>query len=102
MRALLQRLNDKETYSPMQRVESPAEVEGPILIKPAVHGDQRGFFQETYRRSAYVELGITDEFLQDNHSRSSRGILRGMHFQVGDGQAKLVRCARGAIMDVLV
>jgi dTDP-4-dehydrorhamnose 3,5-epimerase len=86
----------------MRRVELPAELDGPILIKPMVYGDHRGFFQETYRRSAWVDLGITEEFVQDNHSRSGHGILRGMHFQVGDGMAKLVRCARGAIFDVVV
>lgn len=73
---------------------------GPILLKPVVHGDERGFFQETYRRSAFAELGVEDDFVQDNHSRSRRGIVRGMHFQ--PGMAKLVRCARGAIYDVLV
>ncbi|MGH2847595.1 MAG: dTDP-4-dehydrorhamnose 3,5-epimerase, partial [Thermoleophilaceae bacterium] len=67
---------------------------------PAVHGDARGFFCETYRKSALAEVGVHDEFVQDNHSRSGRGVLRGMHFQ--PGQAKLVRCARGAILDVLV
>ena len=73
---------------------------GPVLVKPVVHGDERGFFVETYRRSVFSELGIPDEFVQDNHSRSSHGVVRGMHFQ--PGQAKLVRCARGAILDVLV
>jgi dTDP-4-dehydrorhamnose 3,5-epimerase len=71
-----------------------------VLVEPAVHGDERGFFQETYRRQAFAELGVHDEFVQDNHSRSRRGVLRGMHFQ--PGQAKLVRCARGAILDVVV
>lgn len=80
----------------------PTRLDGPILIRPTVHGDERGFLQETYRRSAYVELGIPDEFVQDNHSRSRHGIVRGMHFQVGRGMSKLVRCARGAIVDVLV
>ena len=73
---------------------------GPVLIAPTVHGDARGFFQETYRRSALAELGIEDDFVQDNHSRSRRGVVRGMHFQ--PGQSKLVRCARGSIVDVLV
>ena len=77
-------------------------LEGVLLIEPAVHGDARGFFQETYRADVFAALGITDEFVQDNHSRSERSVLRGMHFQVGDGQAKLVRCARGAIHDVIV
>ncbi len=71
-----------------------------MLLQPIVHGDERGFFLETYRRSALAELGVMDEFVQDNHSRSLRGVVRGMHFQ--PGMAKLVRCARGAIYDVLV
>jgi dTDP-4-dehydrorhamnose 3,5-epimerase len=72
----------------------------PILLEPVVHRDARGFFQETYRQDRLAELGITDPFVQDNHSRSARGIVRGMHFQ--PGMAKLVRCARGGILDVLV
>ena len=75
-------------------------LEGPILLEPVVHGDERGFFSETYRHNVLAELGIHDEFVQDNHSRSARGVLRGMHFQ--KGMAKLVRCPRGAIFDVLV
>src|SRR3954454_12271226 len=74
-------------------------LEGPILIEPVVHGDERGFFMETYRKSAYAELGIADDFVQDNHSRSRRGVVRGMHFQ--PGQAQLVRCARGSIVVVV-
>jgi dTDP-4-dehydrorhamnose 3,5-epimerase len=75
-------------------------LEGPILLEPTVHGDERGFFLETYRRNEFAKLGIEDEFVQDNHSRSRRGIARGMHYQ--EGMAKLVRCARGTIFDVLV
>ena len=82
----------------MQTIET--RLDGPVVVKPAVHGDERGFFVETYRRNVYAELGIGDEFVQDNHSRSRRGIVRGMHFQ--PGQAKLVRCVRGTILDVLV
>ncbi|MGO9898371.1 MAG: dTDP-4-dehydrorhamnose 3,5-epimerase [Solirubrobacteraceae bacterium] len=78
----------------------PVRLSGPVLIEPVVHRDPRGFFQEVYRQDALAELGITDAFVQDNHSRSSAGIVRGMHFQ--DGMAKLVRCVRGAILDVLV
>jgi dTDP-4-dehydrorhamnose 3,5-epimerase len=77
-------------------------LDGPVLIAPKVLGDERGFFVETYRRSLFGELGIIEEMVQDNHSRSRRGIVRGMHFQVGQGAAKLVRAARGAIYDVLV
>jgi dTDP-4-dehydrorhamnose 3,5-epimerase len=84
----------------MQRLET--RLQGPVLVKPVVHGDERGFFHESYRRNVYAELGIPEEFVQDNHSRSGHGIVRGMHFQVGDGTAKLVRCGRGAILDVLV
>jgi dTDP-4-dehydrorhamnose 3,5-epimerase len=82
----------------MRRLET--RLEGPILLEPDVHGDARGFFLETGRASALAELGIHDDFVQDNQSRSARGVLRGMHFQ--PGMAKLVRCARGRIFDVLV
>jgi dTDP-4-dehydrorhamnose 3,5-epimerase len=82
----------------VRRLET--RLEGPVLLEPVVHGDERGFFQETYRRRELAELGVHDEFVQDNHSRSRQGVLRGMHFQ--PGQAKLVRCGRGAILDVVV
>jgi dTDP-4-dehydrorhamnose 3,5-epimerase len=82
----------------MRRLET--RLEGPILLEPNVHGDARGFFVETARANELAELGVTDRFVQDNQSRSSRGVLRGMHFQTG--MAKLVRCARGRIFDVLV
>jgi dTDP-4-dehydrorhamnose 3,5-epimerase len=77
---------------------------GLVAIEPAVHGDERGFFIETYRREWHEQVGIpaAQSFVQDNHSRSARGVLRGMHFQLGDGVAKLVRCARGRILDVAV
>jgi dTDP-4-dehydrorhamnose 3,5-epimerase len=78
----------------------PTRLHGPLLIEPVVHADDRGFFVETYRQSELQELGVNVEWVQDNHSRSRRGIVRGMHFQ--PGMAKLVRCARGAIFDVLV
>ena len=78
----------------------PSKLNGPLYLAPVVHGDDRGFFLETYRRDVLEELGIPDEFVQDNHSRSRKGIVRGMHFQ--PGQAKLVRCVRGAILDVIV
>lgn len=78
------------------------QLEGPILIEPTVIGDERGFFSETYRRTVFADLGMPEEMVQDNHSRSRYGIVRGMHFQIGTGAAKLVRCARGAIYDVVV
>lgn len=82
----------------------PTRLSGLVAIEPAVHGDERGFFCETYRGEWNAELGIDEHvrFVQDNHSRSARGVLRGMHFQVGDGVAKLVRCGRGRILDVAV
>src|SRR5205809_1358223 len=84
----------------MRRLET--RLDGPILIEPKVLGDERGFFCETYRREVFADLGIPQEMVQDNHSRSRHGIVRGMHFQIGAGAAKLVRCARGAIVDVMV
>jgi dTDP-4-dehydrorhamnose 3,5-epimerase len=80
----------------------PTELDGPLLIAPAVHGDERGFFTETYRRSDLMALGVQEELVQDNHSRSMRGVVRGLHFHVGRGVTKLVRCARGTIWDVVV
>src|ERR1700736_799036 len=86
----------------MKRLDT--RLDGPILFEPAVFGDERGFFAETYRREWHEALGIpaAEEFIQDNHSRSLYGVVRGMHFHVGAGVAKLVRCARGAILDVVV
>ncbi len=82
----------------------PTRLQGPFLIEPAVHGDERGFFCETWRKEWHSRVGIpeAEEFIQDNHSRSSRGVVRGMHFHIGSGVAKLVRCARGQILDVIV
>lgn len=82
----------------------PSRISGPALIEPAVHRDDRGFFCETYRREWHAAASIPahEEFVQDNQSRSDRGVVRGMHFQVGAGVAKLVRCCRGRILDVVV
>lgn len=80
----------------------PTRLEGLVLIAPRVVGDVRGFFVETFRADAYRGLGIDVDFVQDNHSRSVRGTLRGLHFQTTPGQAKLLRCARGSIRDVVV
>ena len=77
-------------------------LEGLVLLEPTVHGDRRGFFLESYRANVWAQHGVDDTFVQDNHSRSARGVLRGMHFSIGAGQAKLVRCARGRILDVVV
>jgi dTDP-4-dehydrorhamnose 3,5-epimerase len=83
-----------------ERLET--RIDGVGFIQPRVIGDERGFFVETYRRNEFAEIGIAEEMIQDNHSRSKRGIVRGMHFQIGDGAAKLVRCGRGTIVDVVV
>jgi dTDP-4-dehydrorhamnose 3,5-epimerase len=80
----------------------PTKLDGVVLLEPTVHGDARGFMVETYRKGTWAELGIGVEFVQHNHSRSSKGTLRGIHFQTEPGQAKLVRCPRGAILDVAV
>jgi dTDP-4-dehydrorhamnose 3,5-epimerase len=84
----------------MNRLET--RLEGPILLAPTVHGDARGFFLETYRADAWAAHGVPTEFVQDNHSRSRRGTLRGLHFQTHPGQGKLVRAARGRVLDVVV
>jgi dTDP-4-dehydrorhamnose 3,5-epimerase len=84
----------------MRRLET--RLEGPALLELEAFGDERGFFCETYRRSTFSEVGISEEMVQDNHSRSRKGIVRGMHFQIGQGAAKLIRCANGAILDVVV
>ncbi len=78
-------------------------IEDVILIKPKVFGDNRGFFMETYKKSDFVANGIDVEFTQDNHSKSTKGVLRGLHYQAKPyGQAKLVRCVKGRIYDVAV
>lgn len=74
-----------------------------LLIKPKVFSDSRGFFLESYKKSVFKSNGINDEFAQDNHSRSSYGVLRGLHYQLFPlSQGKLVRCIRGKIFDVAV
>ena len=78
------------------------KLDGAIIIEPTVFGDQRGFFMETYRKTHYQEVGIGLEFVQDNHSRSSKGVLRGLHFQKTKPQGKLVRVVRGEVFDVAV
>ena len=72
------------------------------LITPKVFGDDRGFFLESWNQSAFDAVGIDVRFVQDNHSRSSRGVLRGMHYQMGAAQGKLVRVVSGAVYDVAV
>lgn len=79
------------------------EIPGVLLIEPKVFGDHRGFFLETYNRKRYREAaGIDAEFVQDNHSRSKKGILRGLHYQIRHPQGKLVWCIVGSIFDVAI
>ncbi len=78
------------------------EIEGIKLITPQVFGDERGYFSETYRKDQFIEAGIDCEFVQDNQSSSTKGVLRGMHFQKNFPQAKLVRVIRGRVFDVAV
>ncbi|MEW5966981.1 MAG: dTDP-4-dehydrorhamnose 3,5-epimerase [Pseudomonadota bacterium] len=73
-----------------------------LLLRPKVYGDARGFFLESYNRKTFAGLGIDAEFVQDNHSRSARGVLRGLHYQVRQPQGKLVRVAVGEVFDVAV
>ena len=84
----------------MRRTDT--EIPGVCIIEPVVHGDDRGFFMESYHKERFAELGIEHEFVQDNHSRSRAGVLRGLHYQLGQPQVKLVRATRGRVFDVVV
>ena len=78
-------------------------LEDVIVITPRVFNDDRGFFMETYKSSDFINNGIKGDFVQDNHSKSSKGVLRGLHYQKNPkAQAKIVRCIKGAIFDVAV
>ena len=78
------------------------EIEGPLIIEPRVFGDERGFFMESWSREAFAAAGLDRDFVQDNHSRSQKGVLRGLHFQNPCPQGKLVRVVSGAVFDVVV
>lgn len=78
------------------------EIPGLMVVEPRVFRDDRGFFLESYRKDLFAEAGITCDFVQDNHSRSRRGTVRGLHYQSTPGQAKLLRCTAGTIWDVAV
>lgn len=80
----------------------PTAIPGPLIIEPKVFGDERGFFMETWNAATFAEAGLDLSFVQDNHSRSQRGVLRGLHFQNPIPQGKLVRVTRGAVFDVAV
>jgi dTDP-4-dehydrorhamnose 3,5-epimerase len=80
----------------------PMSLEGAFVLEPRVFGDERGFFFESYNERAMAELGIGERFVQDNHSCSRRNVVRGLHYQIGKPQGKLVRVAEGEILDVAV
>ena len=84
----------------MQRVET--SLPGVLELRPVIHRDSRGFFIETYHQRIFADLGIPDTFVQDNHSRSSQGMLRGLHYQLRRPQAKLCRVVEGEALDVAV
>ncbi|MEL7368942.1 MAG: dTDP-4-dehydrorhamnose 3,5-epimerase [Myxococcota bacterium] len=84
----------------MQVIET--DLSGVVVLQPRLFRDDRGFFLETYNQARYAEAGITCTFVQDNHSRSTKGILRGLHYQITQPQDKLVWCLQGAIYDVAV
>lgn len=81
----------------------PTEIPDVLLVEPTVYGDERGFFFESYNHKAFVEgTGLSPTFVQDNHSRSAKNVLRGLHYQIGQPQAKLVRIIAGEVFDVAV
>jgi dTDP-4-dehydrorhamnose 3,5-epimerase len=84
----------------MQKIET--SLPGVLLLEPKVFGDARGFFMETYHAEKFRELGIDCDFVQDNHSLSRRGTLRGLHYQIENPQAKLCRVIRGEVLDIAV
>lgn len=81
---------------------APTSLDGVLLIEPRCFQDERGFFLESYQSARYRSAGITDQFVQDNQSRSAKGVLRGMHFQVKRSQAQIVTVMRGRVFDVVI
>ena len=86
--------------SKFEKVETP--IKGLYIIEPQVFGDNRGFFMEFWNKRDFEEIGLNMEFVQDNHSKSRKGVLRGLHFQTKNSQGKLVRCIKGKVYDVAV
>jgi dTDP-4-dehydrorhamnose 3,5-epimerase len=80
----------------------PTPLDGALVLEPKVFADDRGFFLESYNEKAFREIGIPDKFVQDNHSFSKRGVLRGLHYQVVKPQGKLVRVVSGEVLDIFV
>lgn len=87
----------------MERFKKIAtEIEGVYIIEPTIFGDNRGFFLESYNKRDFQSIGIDDDFVQDNHSKSRKGVLRGLHFQTKYSQGKLIRVIKGGILDIAV
>lgn len=87
----------------MERFKKIAtEIEGVYIIEPTIFGDNRGFFLESYNKRDFQSIGIDDNFVQDNHSKSRKGVLRGLHFQTKYSQGKLIRVIKGGILDIAV
>jgi dTDP-4-dehydrorhamnose 3,5-epimerase len=84
----------------MRLIETP--LKDALIVEPKVFGDARGFFMESWNRRTFADLGLELDFVQDNHSRSARGVLRGLHYQLKQPQGKLVRVASGSVYDVAV
>jgi dTDP-4-dehydrorhamnose 3,5-epimerase len=84
----------------MKIIETP--LAGALVLEPKVFSDSRGFFLESYNEKVFGELGICDKFVQDNHSYSAKNVLRGLHYQIGKPQGKLVRVVSGEVLDVFV
>ncbi len=93
---------EREKHTMGQFTFTETEIEGVFIIEPRVFGDERGYFMETYNKADFQEAGIDCEFVQDNQSKSSKGVLRGLHFQKQYPQAKLVRVTKGEVYDVAV
>jgi dTDP-4-dehydrorhamnose 3,5-epimerase len=88
------------TMHPIRKI--PTSLAGAFILEPRVFGDERGFFFESYNQQTMAELGIVERFVQDNHSCSSRNVVRGLHYQIEHAQGKLVRVADGEVLDVAV
>jgi dTDP-4-dehydrorhamnose 3,5-epimerase len=89
-------------YHPRRLKIHETDLQGVVIIEPRVHGDERGWFMETFNTAAFAQHGLPTEFEQDNHSYSVRGVIRGLHYQLDPPQGKLVRCTRGRVFDVAV
>lgn len=83
-------------------IKTETGIDGLIVIEPTVFGDSRGFFMETYNKRDFEEMGLNVDFVQDNHSKSKKGVLRGLHFQTEHSQGKLIRVIKGTVYDVAV